>query len=70
MTSHHLKLWEGVLETRLRAEVKASKNLVLDATFALRKLMEKYGGSQKKLIDAGSALGRAKWQNGGGIICR
>ena len=55
--SHTMKVWEGILETRLRDRVEISKQQygfmpgkgITDAMFALRMLMEKYREGQREL---------------------
>ena len=55
LISHTMKLWERVVEARLRHEVTISeygfmpRKSTTDAMFALRVLMEKYGERQKEL---------------------
>lgn len=57
LISHSMKLWERVVETRLRREVMISeqqygfmpRKSTTDAMFALRMLMEKYREGQKEL---------------------
>ena len=55
--SHTMKVWERIIETRLRDRVEISKQQygfmpgkgTIDAMFALRMLMEKYREGQKEL---------------------
>ena len=57
LISHTMKLWERVVEGRLRSELTLSKQpygfmpgkSTIDALFALRPLMEKYREGQKEL---------------------
>ena len=57
MISHTMKLWERVVEARLRREVTISeqqygfmpRKSTTDAMFVLRVLMEKYREGQKEL---------------------
>ena len=57
LMSHTMKVWEKIIETRLRDRVEISKHQygfmpgkgTTDAMFALRKLMEKYRKGQKEL---------------------
>ena len=57
LMSHTMKIWERIIETRLRDRVDISKQQygfmprkgTTDAMFALRMLMEKYGESQREL---------------------
>ena len=57
LTSHTLKLWERIIDRRLREKVKISEQQfgfmpgksTADAIFALRQLMEKYREGQKNL---------------------
>ena len=57
LISHTMKLWERVVEARLRHEVTISeqqygfmpRKSTTDAMFALRVLMEKYREGQKEL---------------------
>ena len=57
LMSHTMKIWERVVETRLRAEVRICEQQygfmpgksTTDAIFALRMLMEKYREGQKEL---------------------
>ena len=57
LTSHSMKLWERVVERRLRSELTFSEQQcgfmpgksTTDALFALRVLMEKYRDGQKEL---------------------
>ncbi|KAG2469186.1 LORF2 protein, partial [Polypterus senegalus] len=52
--SHSMKLWERVVEARLRREISEQqygfmpRKSTTDAMFALRMLMEKYTGGQKE----------------------
>ena len=55
--SHTMKVWERIIEARLRDRVGISKQQygfmpekeTTDAVFALRMLMEKYGEGQREL---------------------
>ncbi len=55
--SHTMKLWERVIEQRLRKEIKVSKNQfgfmpgrsTMEAIYLLRRLMERYRDHQKNL---------------------
>ena len=57
LTSHTMKVWERIVEARLRDRVEISKQQygfmpgkeTTDAMFALRMLMEKYREGQKEL---------------------
>ena len=57
LISHIMKVWERIIESRLRDRVEISKqqygfmpgNGTTDAMFALRMLMEKYRKGQRKL---------------------
>ena len=57
LLSHSMKIWERIVEARLRSMVKISeqqfgymqKKSTTDAMFALRILMEKYREGQKEL---------------------
>ena len=57
LMSHTMKVWERIIETRLRDRVEISKQQygfmpgkrTTDAMFALRMLMEKYREGQKEL---------------------
>ena len=57
LMSHKMKVWERIIETRLRDRVEISKQKygfmprkgTTDAMFALRMLMEKYREGQKEL---------------------
>ena len=57
LMSHTMKLWERIIETRLRDRVEISKQQygfvrgkkITDAMFALRMLMEKYREGQREL---------------------
>ena len=57
LISHTLKIWERIIETRLRDRVEISKQQygfmpgkgITDAMFALRMLMEKYREDQRAL---------------------
>ena len=57
LMSHTMKVWERIIETRLRDRVEISKQQygfmpgkgTIDATFALRMLMEKYRKGQREL---------------------
>ena len=55
--SHTMKIWERIIEARLRDRVKISKQQhgfmpgkgTTDTMFALRKLMEKYRKDQREI---------------------
>ena len=57
LMSHKMKVWERIIETRLRDRVEISKQQygfmpekgTTDAMFALRMLMEKYREGQREL---------------------
>ena len=57
LMSHTMKVWERIIETRLRDRVEVSKQRykfmpgkgITDAMFALRMLMEKYREGQREL---------------------
>ena len=74
LMSHTMKVWERIIETRLRDRVEISKQQygfipgkgTTDAMFALRMLMEKYREGQKELhcvfVDLEKAYDRVPWE--------
>ena len=74
LMSHTKKVWERIIETRLRDRVEISKQQygfmigkgTTDAMFALRMLMEKYKEGQKELhcifVDLEKAYDRVPWE--------
>ena len=72
--SHTMKVWERIIETRLRDRVEISKHHygfmpgkgTTDAMFALRMLMEKYREGQRELhcvfMDLEKAYDRVPWE--------
>ena len=72
--SHTMKIWEKIIEPRLRDRVKIGKHQygfisgkgTTDAIFALRMLMEKYREGQRELhcvfVDLEKAYDRVPWE--------
>ena len=72
--SHRMKIWERIIETRLRDRVEISKQQcgfmpgkgTTDAMFALRMLMGKYKEGQRQLhcvfVDLEKAYDRIPWE--------
>ena len=72
--SHTMKIWERIIEARLRDRVEISKQQygfmpgkgTTDAMFALRMLMEKYREGQRELhcvfMDLEKAYDRIPWE--------
>ena len=74
LMSHKMKVWERIIEARLRDTVEISKQQyefmprkrITDAMFALRMLMEKYREGQRELhcvfIYLEKAYDRVSWE--------
>ena len=74
LMSHTMKVWERIIEARLRDRVEISKQQygfmpgkgTTDAMFALRMLMEKYREGQRELhsifVDLEKAYDRVPWE--------
>ena len=72
--SHTMKIWERIIETRLRNSVQISKQQygfmpgkgTTNAMFALRMLMEKYREGQRELhcvfVNLEKAYNRVQWE--------
>ena len=77
--SHTMKVWERIIEARLRDVVEISKQQygfmpgkgTTNAMFALRMLMEKYREGQRELhcviMDLEKAYNRVSWKSCGTI---
>ena len=74
LISHTMKIWERIIEARLRDSVEISKQQygfmpgkgTIDAMFALRMLMEKYREGQREVycvfVDLEKAYNRVPWE--------
>ena len=74
LMSHTMKVWERIIEARLRDSVEISKHQygfmpgkgTINAMFALRMLMEKYREGQRELhcefVDLEKAYDRVPWK--------
>ena len=50
LMSHTMKIWERIIDRRLREETTIGDKHFVHAIFALRQLLEKYRGNRKECI--------------------